>query len=64
MAQTVNDEILALLAERGPMSMGKIAVELGKNPGGVRQRLLLMKARGRVVQIAGPKGSLWGVPGK
>lgn len=63
-AGTWNDRILALLAERGPMSMGKIAVELGKNPGGIRQRLVLMESTGRVVRSQGPLGSLWSLPHK
>jgi predicted ArsR family transcriptional regulator len=55
--------ILDLLDEEGPLSMSAISARLGKNPGGVRQRLILMKAQGKVVEIAGPLGRLWGLPG-
>jgi hypothetical protein len=59
---TVNEQILTVLRERGPMSMGKVAIAVGKNVGGVRQRLLLMEAIGKVERFDNEHGSQWFVP--
>lgn len=59
---TVNEQILALLRKSGPLSMGKIAVAIGKNVGGVRQRLLMLEVAGRVGRFGNEHGSQWFVP--
>jgi predicted transcriptional regulator len=53
---TVPQQIEALLAAEPGLTMSKISAELGRNPGGVRNRLLQMTASGRVVVETGPAG--------
>jgi predicted transcriptional regulator len=60
--QWITDEIVALLRAEGPLSMPKIAAKLGRNPGGIRDRLLRMASTGRVIETQGPNGRLWSAP--
>lgn len=52
----VTDQIVLLLRTEGPMTMSKISAMLGRNPGGIRQRLIRMAATGRVIASIGPAG--------
>ena len=54
--KSVPEQILALLAEEPGLTMSKIASRLGRNPGGIRSRLLQMTASGRVIAETGPEG--------
>jgi predicted ArsR family transcriptional regulator len=56
---TVNDRIVALLRERGPMSATQIAIALGKNPGSTRTRILILAARGALVRVPHPDNPDW-----
>jgi predicted transcriptional regulator len=55
-ALTVPQQIEALLAEEPGLTMSKISARLGRNPGGIRNRLLQMTASGRVIAEPGPDG--------
>ena len=59
---TINEQILTVLRERGPLSMGKVANAVAKNVGGVRQRLLMLEAKGIVERTQNEHGSQWFVP--
>lgn len=54
--RTVPEQIEALLAEHPGFTMSKIASTLGRNPGGIRNRLLQMVNSGRLVAEPGPDG--------
>jgi hypothetical protein len=56
---TVPEQIEALLAAEGPLTMSKIATKLARNPGGIRGRLLRMTATGRVIATKGPGPNHW-----
>lgn len=56
---TVNDRIVALLRERGPLSATAIAIGLGKNPGSTRTRVLILVARGQLERVPHPDNPEW-----
>lgn len=56
---TVNDRIVALLRERGPLSTTAIAIALGKNPGSTRTRVLVLVARGTLERVPHPDNPEW-----
>lgn len=59
----VTDQIVLLLRVEGPLTMSKISSRLGRNPGGIRQRLLRMVRSGRLVESEGPGGwTIYSVP--
>ena len=60
----VTDQIVTLLRAEGPLTMSKIASKLGRNPGGIRPRLLRMARSGRVVESVGAEGwTVYSAPG-
>ena len=59
----VTDQIVALLETEGPLTMSKVSARLGRNPGGIRQRLIRMAFTGRLVAAKGPDGwTVYSVP--
>jgi predicted ArsR family transcriptional regulator len=59
----VFEQIVILLRADGPLTMSQIAARLGRNPGGIQQRLRRMAQTGRVMASEGPKGwTVYSVP--
>ena len=58
-------QIEDLVRSEPGLTLSKIAGRLGKNPGGIRGRLLRMTASGRLVAYEGPEGwTVYRVPEK
>ena len=49
-------QIEELVGAEPGLTLSKISSRLGKNPGGIRNRLLRMTASGRLVATQGPDG--------